>query len=165
MPQHYVAGDAEQWHDHSRDIERDKRLRHSRVRQQSGRRSPINPASGVVAAGGTQSLSLGWSNYTTTGPLTGTVTLSNTTNSRDPFNTSGNVITMTGAVVDNRVVTSTSASFGLVHVGAAISQGITLSTTGDDNYYTRVTVANGGIDNNGFFTVSGGSNPTFNSAR
>ena len=92
------------------------------------------------------------------------MTLSNTTNSLDPFNSSGNVITMTGAVVDNRVVTSTSASFGVVHVGAAISQSITLSTTGDDNYYTRVTVANGGTDSNGFLTVSGGSNPTFNGA-
>ncbi len=92
------------------------------------------------------------------------MTLSNTTNSLDAFNTSGNVITMTGAVVDNRVITSTSASFGLVHVGVPISQSFTLSTTGDDNYYTRVTVANGGVDNNGFFTVNGGSNPTFNSA-
>ena len=125
----------------------------------------ISPASGVVAASGTQSLNLGWNSYASTGPLTGTVTLSNTTNSSDPFNSSGNVITMTGAVVDNRVVTSTSANFGLVHVGAALSQGITLSTTGDDNYYTRVTVANGGIDSNGFLTVSGGSNPTFNGRR
>ena len=40
-----------------------------------------------------------------------------------------------------------------------MSQGITLSTTGDDNHYTRVTVANG---SDGFLTVSGGSNPTFN---
>ena len=96
--------------------------------------------------------------------LTGTVTLSNTTNPADHFNSSGNVITMTGAVVDNRVVTSTSANFGVVHAGAGLSQGITLSTNGDDNYYTRVTVANGGTDSNGFLTVSGGSNPTFNSA-
>jgi len=122
----------------------------------------ISPASGIVAVSGTQSLNLGWNSYASTGPLTGTVTLSNTTNSADPFNSAGNVINMTGAVVDNRVVTSTSASFGLVHVGAAISQSITLSTTGDDSYYTRVMVTNGGTDNNGFLTVSGGSNPTFN---
>ncbi len=129
-----------------------------------GGAAAISPAAGLVVAGGTQSLALGWSSYATTGPLTGTVTPSNTSNPGDPFNSSGNVINMTGAVVGNRMVTSTSASFGLVHVGAALSQGITLSTTGDDSYYTRVAVANGGIDNNGFLTVSGGGNPTFNSA-
>ena len=69
-------------------------------------------------------------------------------------------ISVTGTAVENRVVTSTSANF-LVHVGAAISQGITLSTTGGDSQYTRVTVANG---SDGFLTVSGGSNPTFNGA-
>ena len=129
-----------------------------------GGAAAISPATGLVVAGGTQSLTLGWSSYATTGPLTGTVTPSNTSNPGDPFNSSGNVINMTGAVVGNRMVTSTSASFGLVHVGAALSQGITLSTTGDDSYYTRVAVANGGTDNNGFLTVSGGGNPTFNSA-
>ncbi len=56
-------------------------------------------------------------------------------------------------------MTSTSASFGVVHVGSLLSQGITLSTNGSDSQYTRVTVANG---SNGFLTVSGGSNPTFN---
>jgi autotransporter-associated beta strand protein len=71
------------------------------------------------------------------------------------------LISVTGTVVNNRVVTSTSASFGLVHVGVLLSQGITLSTTGSDSQYTRVTVANG---SNGFLTVSGGSSPTFNSA-
>ena len=78
-------------------------------------------------------------------------------NSQSPI-----AISVAGKVVDNRVVTSTLASFGLVHVGAALSQGITLSTTGDDNHYTRVTVLNpNGPDANGL-SVSGGVNPTFN---
>ena len=122
----------------------------------------INPASGVVAAGGTQSLSLGWSDYTTTGPLMGTVTLNNTYNSSDPFNSSGNVISMTGAVVDNRVVTATTATFA-VRVGSPVSQPVTLSTTGDDNYFTRVSVGNAGPDANGI-SVTGGTHPLFNAS-
>ena len=125
-----------------------------------GGAATANPPSGTLAASGTQSLNLGWSSYASTGPLTGTVALSDTTNPVNPFNSSGNVIYMTGAVVDNRIVTSTSASFGTVHIGASLSQGIVLSTTGSDSYYTRVTVADGG---DGFLTVSGGGNPTFNS--
>ena len=71
-----------------------------------GGAATISSSSGILAAGGTQSLNLGWSSYVSTGPLTGTVTLSNTSNPADPFNSSGNVINMTGAVVDNRVVTA-----------------------------------------------------------
>ena len=42
-----------------------------------------------------------------------------------------------------------------------MSQSITLSTTGDDNYFTRVSVGNAGPDANGI-SVSGGTNPLFN---
>ena len=62
-------------------------------------------------------LSLGWSDYTTTGPRSGTVTLTNTSNPSESFNSSGNTITMTGAVVDNRVVTATTVNFGILRVG------------------------------------------------
>ncbi|MGA2257791.1 MAG: hypothetical protein ABSG53_24270, partial [Thermoguttaceae bacterium] len=120
----------------------------------------ISASTGTVAASGTQSLNLGWSDYTTTGPRTGTVTLSNTSDPTDPFNSSGNVISMTGAVVDNRVVTVSTTNFGLVHVGAAVSQLITLSTTGDDNHFTRVSVGNVGPDANGI-SVTGGTSPVF----
>ena len=120
----------------------------------------ISPSSGILAAGATQSFNLGWSDYTTTGPRTDTVTLSNTSNPSDPFNSSGNFISMTGAVVDNRVVTASSATFA-VHVGTAVSQPITLSTSGGDNYFTRVTVGNAGPDANGI-SVTGGTNPVFN---
>ncbi len=71
-------------------------------------------------------------------------------------------ISVTGTVVDNRVVTSTSASFALIHLGQSVgSLPITLSTIGDDNQFTRVTVLNGS-DANGL-AVSGGSNTLFNS--
>ncbi len=107
---------------------------------------------------------MGWNSYATTGPLTGTVTLSNTSNSADPFNSSGNVISMTGAVVDNRIVSASTVNFGLVHVGGATTAtGIsTLSTTGADSYFTRVTVTTTGGTGN--FLVTGGSGTLFNSA-
>ena len=71
-------------------------------------------------------------------------------------------ISVSGTVVDNRVVTATPANFGLVHVGAALSQGITLSTTGDDNHYTRVTVPNPSAPDANGMSITGGANPTFN---
>ena len=64
-------------------------------------------------------------------------------------------------VVANRLVTASSANFGLVHEGTAVGQAITLSTSGDDSHFTRVTVGNAGPDANGI-SVGGGSNPLFN---
>ena len=124
----------------------------------------VSPASGVVAAGGAQSLSFGWNSYATTGPLTGTVTLSNTSNPADPFNSSNNVISMSGAVVDNRIVSASNVNFGLFHVGGAnMATGTsTLSTTGADGYFTRVTVATTGGTGN--VLVTGGTGTLFNSA-
>jgi len=66
-------------------------------------------------------------------------------------------------VVTNRVVTASTTNFGLVHVGAAVSQPVTLSTTGDDSQYTRVSVGNAGRDANGI-SVSGGTSPVFNAS-
>jgi len=65
------------------------------------------------------------------------------------------------SVVTNRIVTASTASFGLVHLGAAVSQPITLSTDGNDNSFTRVNVRNAGPDANGI-SVTGGTNPVFN---
>ena len=60
------------------------------------------------------------------------------------------------------MVTSTSANWGLIHLGqSVVPQSITLSTSGGDANFTRVTVGNAGPDANGL-SVSGGSNPTFN---
>ncbi|MEI8373060.1 MAG: autotransporter-associated beta strand repeat-containing protein [Planctomycetota bacterium] len=107
-----------------------------------------------------------------TGGYSGTVQVQNSGDAGDGYGPSsasagkGNAqgpisISVTGTVVANRMVTSSSASFGLVHRGALLNQGIALSTTGSDSQYTRVTVANG---SDGFLTINGGSNATFNSA-
>jgi len=64
-------------------------------------------------------------------------------------------------VVANRIVTASTTDYGLVHVGSAVSQPITLSTSGDDNHFTRVSVGNAGPDANGI-SVTGGANPVFN---
>jgi autotransporter-associated beta strand protein len=65
------------------------------------------------------------------------------------------------AVLNNRVVTSTSASLGLVHFGQAVVPAtITLSTSGDDSLFTRLAVNNAGSDANGI-SVSGGTHPQF----
>ena len=66
-------------------------------------------------------------------------------------------------VVANRLVTATSANFGLVHVGFPVSQAVTLSTSGDDNSFTRVSVGNAGPDTNGI-SVTGGANTVFNAS-
>ena len=73
-------------------------------------------------------------------------------------------VVFAGQIVTNRTVTSSATDFGLVHVGAALSQSATLSTSGDDSQYTHVTVLSGGTDSNNLLTVSGGSNTVFNSA-
>ncbi len=66
------------------------------------------------------------------------------------------------AVLNNRAVLATSAAFPLIHLGQPISaQSIVLSTSGDDNHFTRVSVNNAGPDANGF-SVGGGANPIFN---
>ncbi len=59
-------------------------------------------------------------------------------------------------MVANRVVTATPVSFGILHVGQtpAGSYSTTLSTTGDNNHYTAVTVPGG---SNAPVTVAGTS--------
>ena len=104
----------------------------------------------VAGLGGLATAAYTWSDSTTPGPRSATISLS-----QDTAGDTGAPQTMsvTGAVVNNRVVTSSSPSF-LIHLGQSISQPITLSTTGSDNYYTRVSVNNAGPDGNGF-SVSG----------
>ena len=62
-------------------------------------------------------------------------------------------------VLDNRVVTATSNSFGLLHRGATVSASTSLTSSGTDTNYTRVTVGNAGADANGI-SVSGGNTAT-----
>jgi autotransporter-associated beta strand protein len=61
------------------------------------------------------------------------------------------------------VVQSSATSFGLLLVGTAVSQAITLSTSGDDGNFTRVRVGNAGPDSNGI-GLAGGTNPVFNAS-
>ena len=97
------------------------------------------------------------------GPVNGSVTLPVTGEGLPGEGAyAGVIVSYTGESLLDRIVTSTSANFGLVHVGQSISQPITLSTTGLDNQYTRVSVNNAGPDGNGF-AVIGGANPLFNS--
>jgi hypothetical protein len=118
----------------------------------------VSPASGTVAANnGTQGLTLGWASYATTGARAATITATNTSNAADPFNTGNHNISLTGAVVANRVVQSSPAPATYLNMlkGSVVSTALTLtSTSNDDNSFTRVTVANG---TDGTFTVSGGN--------
>jgi autotransporter-associated beta strand protein len=66
-------------------------------------------------------------------------------------------------IVDNRVVTASTVALGRVLVGQAVSGISTLSTTGADANFTRVTVGTAGPDANGI-SATGGANTTFNSA-
>jgi autotransporter-associated beta strand protein len=65
--------------------------------------------------------------------------------------------------VANRVVTASSVAFGRVLVGQTIDATSTLSTTGDDADFTRVTAGNAGPDANGI-SATGGTTAIFNGA-
>ncbi|MGA2031571.1 MAG: autotransporter-associated beta strand repeat-containing protein, partial [Thermoguttaceae bacterium] len=123
----------------------------------------LSPTSGTLAASGSQALTIGLADYSTLGARSDTVAVTNTANGSDPFNTGGNIIAISGAVVTNRVVTASSLTGGM-HAGVGATASVTLSTTGDDNFFTRVTVGNLGTPDANGFTVTGGSNATFNSA-
>jgi autotransporter-associated beta strand protein len=113
------------------------------------------PGTGSLAPSASQSCTV---SATSTNPGANTILL--TASDPNALN-SPQTIAETLTVVDNRLVTASSANFGLVHVGAAASQPITLSTTGDDSHATRVSVGNAGPDFNGI-SITGGSNPVFN---
>ncbi len=121
-------------------------------------------ATGSVAHGGTTNLAIGFTDYSTTGPRTGTVTITNTANASDAFNNGvNNVFTLDAgsAVVDNRVVTASNVDFGRVMVNVAQSGSSTLSTSGDDDHFSRVTV-NGTLFNAANVTSNYTLNETFN---
>ena len=72
----------------------------------------------------------------------------------------GVVVDYTATPLSNRVVTSAPVSF-VVHLGQTVNEPVTLSTTGSDSQFTRVSVNNVGPDGNGM-SVTGGANPVFN---
>jgi len=113
----------------------------------------VSPNSGTLAPGAGQPCTVS-ATSTNLGPNTTTFTANDPNASNSP-----QMINATLTVVDNRVVTATPVDFGVVHVGQAASGTATLSTAGDNNYYTAVTVP-GGSD--GHVTVAGTST-VFNS--
>lgn len=102
----------------------------------------------VTASGGSVNVGLDTS---ATGDQSGTVTLTNESTTL-PENTTD--IDVSGTVVDNRTITATGVSLGKVLVGYSATT--TLTTTGDDDHYTRVTVPGGEVTDNGV-TLSGSS--------
>jgi uncharacterized protein YhjY with autotransporter beta-barrel domain len=102
------------------------------------------------------------SNVGTTGMVTITPTVTSATNTT--FNTSAlpdSATPFTVDVVANRVVTASSVAFGRVIVGQAANLTSTLSTTGDDADFTRVTVGTTVPDANGI-SATGGNTAVFN---
>ena len=137
--------------------------------------SNVVAAANVIGTGqpfdyGTQSktFSVGLSDSTaTTGAKTGSLTINNTdltTGGAGEGSVDGNdTINVTAQVVDNRVITASNADFGRVIVGSPVTTDTTLTSTGDDNHFTRVTVKAAGTsaDVNGVF-ITAGSDQTFN---
>ncbi len=73
-------------------------------------------------------------------------------------------VSVTATVVDNRTVNATAVNLGNVIVGASTGdQDSTLSTIGDDNNNTRVTI-DGTSATDGSVTVAAGTNQLFNDA-
>jgi hypothetical protein len=104
----------------------------------------------------------------TTGSKTYTLTVDNTASnsaaagqgSADP----NDIVNVTATVVGNRTITASAVNLGNVIVGASTgTQTTTLSTTGDDNNNTRLSLGAGpGTD--GSVTVAAGSSVVFNDA-
>jgi endonuclease I len=121
---------------------------------------------------GTQSrtITVGLNASTSTGGLkNGVVTLHNTdltTSGGGHGSADGNdTINVSGAVLNQRVVTpsASNVNFGSVVVGATVNNNFNLTTTGDDNSFTRVNVAGSSTaDSNGMQIT--GSTALFNSA-
>ncbi len=137
--------------------------------------SNVTAATNVIGTGQpfdynaqTKTISVGLSDSTaTTGAKTGSLTINNTdltTGGAGEGSADGNdTINVTAQVVDNRVINASAASFGRVIIGSAVTTGTTLTSAGDDDHNTRVTVkaAGSSVDGNGAF-IAAGSDATFN---
>ncbi|MCE9631863.1 MAG: autotransporter-associated beta strand repeat-containing protein, partial [Planctomycetia bacterium] len=117
--------------------------------------SLVSGSTGTLAASGTQAITFGYASTAATGARSGTVSFTNTGNSGD----AGNSVSVSGAVVTNRVVTASAVDFGVVHLGASGTATSDFTSTGSDNDFTRITVGNG---TGGGLTVSGSSGFVFN---
>jgi hypothetical protein len=94
-----------------------------------------------VAVNATVNLAVGWSDVANTGARNGSFLVHNTNNAADQDDS----VSLAGAVVDKRVVSGPTGTLNLGNVlaGGAVTVPITFtSTTGDDNSFTRVGLAN-----------------------
>jgi len=93
---------------------------------------------------------------TTAGTAAGTVTVANGTNGSDVDN---QVVTVSGSVLSQRVVSGSNVSLGRVMVGQSVGGTSNFTTTGLDSERTRVNVNKGALaaDGNGIATVAGGT--------
>ena len=96
----------------------------------------VNPTSGPIPP--TTTIAVGVTNLT--GLHSGNVTISNTGSgsTQTPL-----TIGVTGVVLDNRTLSATPVVLGLKHLGATVNTNTTVSTTGDDNHFTEVTLSGG----------------------
>ncbi len=102
-----------------------------------------------------------------TGQKTGVITIDDTdltSSGAGRGSADGNdTIQVVGTVVDNRVVTASIVDLGAVHLGASAMGGTTLTTSGDDDHFTRVTVA-GQLFNSATSTGSATISPMLSAA-
>jgi endonuclease I len=102
-----------------------------------------------------------------TGQKSGVITIANTdlTSSAAGRGSAdgSDTIQVGGTVVDNRVVTAATVDLGAVHFGTSAMGSTTLTTSGDDDHWTRVTVA-GQLFNSATSTGTANIGPTFNTA-
>jgi hypothetical protein len=118
----------------------------------------IAPATGTIT-GGSGSVAVGV-DTSVTGNQEGTVTFANESN---PDDTAPNkTVTVTGTVVADREIDG-SVNVGKVFVGTSVSGTATLTTTGDSDHFTTVTV-NGDAVVQGDASVAAGVTTTFDDA-
>ena len=114
----------------------------------------------VIANGGSVTLTAPAVDTTTTGTFSTSYTVSSSDDQSVPGATARPdcTFTVSGAVLDNRRVTApANTDIGYVHVGGNLTCLLAISTTGDDNHYTRITVANSAASDANGISVSGGS--------
>lgn len=133
----------------------------------SGNATVADAGTSFAAGSQTDQISVGI-NRGTVGVKSGTVTVDNTigtTGGAGQGSADANdLISVSGTVVANRVVTSSTASLGKVLVGVRTgTQTVSLTTTGLDTENTRVTV-NGTQAANGGVTVAAGTSALFDAA-
>ncbi len=130
----------------------------------SGDAKTTTPTGSISGTTGTLNVGV---DSTTTGAKVGTITLANTATtsngagqgSLDPNDT----ISVSGTIVADRTVTSNSVNLGKVFVGATVTGTATLTTTGADDKFTRITTSGSAVTT-GEVTIAASSNTTFNSA-